>query len=192
MEEDYKALMIQRIDKRKTNFLAQYERIKRWIEKGKIGGEANRLWMEEQIKGLKRGVDVCCGDMPIDGAYGVDGTDGVSVSNLLGPVYYTYGDELSNFQYEELDFVVSNYVEAFPNISKVFHEWYRVLKPGGMLAFCCANADKYPDILGPFCNPRRLSIFTPKTAKQYLTRAQFKNVTVEDGEAVSMRVKAYK
>jgi len=185
---DYKKLMLERIEKRKAQWLVDFERVKRYILKDKIGGEANRIWVEEQIKGLAFGVDVCCGDLTMgENSVGVD-----KGWRMIGASCYTSGDALIDWEDNSLDYVVTNYLEAFEYPFKALREWHRCLKPGGVLAFSCANADNYEDGIGPFCNPHRVTIFTKRTIKNYLTKACFVNIHVEDGEEISMRVKCNK
>lgn len=184
---DYKQYMISRAEKRKEKFLSQYEKVIRAISLNRIGGEYNRLWMDKQVEGLNRGLDICCGDMVIGEAEGVDGD-----YKGIGPVWYTSGDELTNHSGEEFDFIATNYIEAFPNILKVLNEWHRVLKPSGLLVFACADANQYSDSLGPLVNSHRLSIFTEKIIKQYLSRAGFINIAVIQGEEKSLLTRANK
>lgn len=180
--------MLARINRRKEQFLKDFQRIEKAIQRGKIGGESNRLWMEEQIKGLTQGLDVCCGDMLIgENSKGID-----SAHRVIGPVWHVSGDSLNNFDDNSLEYVVTNYIESFIDIMKALREWHRVLQPDGLLVFSCANADKYEDDLGPFCNAHRANIFTKKTIVNHLTKAQFKNIYVEDGEERSMRIRCQK
>jgi len=180
--------MLDRIERRKEQWLVYYERAKRVIEKDRVGGEANRLWIEEQIKGLSTGVDVCCGDFLMgEHSQGVDGDIG-----KIGAVWYTHGANLINFDDNSLDYVVTNYIEAFVNAFEPLREWHRLLKPGGVLAFACANADNYLDDIGALCNVHRNTIFTKRTIFNYLTKANYINIHIEDGEEKSMRVKCNK
>ena len=185
---DYKQLMIDRLERRKQQFLVDYERAMRKVLRGKIGGEENRLWVEEQIKGLALGVDIACGDM-VTGEH----SEGVDTAiRTVGPVWYVSGDALINWDDNSLDYVVTNYIEAFVDTFKAIREWHRVLKPGGVLAFSCANADNYVDPLGPFVNAKRNNVFTKRTILNYLTKAKFVNAHIEDGEENSMRVRCNK
>lgn len=185
---DYKKLMLDRIERRKKQWLVDFERVKRYILVDKIGGEANRLWVEEQIKGLAFGVDVCCGDMLMgENSVGID-----KGWRMIGPCYYISGDSMIDWDDNSLDYVVTNYIECFEYPFKALREWHRCLKPGGVLAFSSANADNYDTDLGPLINPHRVTIYTKRTIVNYLTKAKFVNIYVEDGEEQSMRVKCNK
>lgn len=186
---DYIKNLHDRLTRREETLKKRIEKVRRWVDAGKIGGEEDRYWLAEQVKGLKYGLDICAGDFPIkEEAIGID-TDW----HVIGAEFTFFsGDELSRYGGQEVDYIVSNHVEAFPNPLKLFNEWHRVLKPGGVIAFVCADADKYQDNLGPFCNKHRLSIYTKKTVKNYLTRAGFVEMIILEGLSKSIRVKAYK
>lgn len=196
MPSDYfKQKMIERLTMRKDQFLAQYDRVVRRVQEGKVGGEGDRLWMEAQVKGLKHGLDICCGDfIATPESEGVDGD-----YRYIGATWHTQGDELANIAGEWADFVTTNYLDAFPDTYKVLNEWKRVLKPGGILAIVCCNADKYGiKDGGPLTNRKRLSLYTKTTIAQWLYAVGFTNVVISDGEGdgdgpvKTMRVRAVK
>lgn len=185
---DYKQLMLDRINRRKEQFLKDFRKVEDSIKRGKVGGEANRIWMEEQIKGLTKGLDICCGDMIIgENSTGIDGA-----YRTIGPTWHFSGDALNLYHDNGLEYIVTNYIEAFVDVFKALREWHRVLQPEGLLVFSCADADKYHDDLGPFCNAHRANIFTKKTIINFLNKAQFRNIYVEDGEERSMRIRCQK
>jgi len=189
-KEYYRKRMHDRLDGRLASLTHKVVKQKRLVDRGKIGGEEDRMWLDAQVKGLGDGLDICCGDFLIQGSEGVDGD-----LNKFGPIYSTIsGDELTNQQNGSLDFIVTNYIEAFPNVLKVLNDWMRVLKPGGLLAFICVRADHYnlQDPKGPLSNPHRLSLFNEVTITQYLSRAEFVNITVEHSSNNMLRVKAYR
>lgn len=179
-----KKKMLERIEWREKKFNEAVAKLRAQVYAGAVGGEPDRLWLDGHAKG--NGLDICCGDFPIKGAEGVD----VS-ARKIGADFLAKGDELTFVDSNSLDFVVTNYLDVFPDTLKVLNEWYRVLKPRGRLALVCRNADAYLHPLGPLDNRSRVSLFTMKTIRLYLERAGFSKVTVI-AEYTSLRVTASK
>jgi SAM-dependent methyltransferase len=179
-----KKKLLERLSRREQKFNLAVAKLRAQIETGVIGGEPDRLWLDGHAKG--KGLDMCCGDFPIKGAEGVD----VS-SKKIGADFLAKGDELTFVDNNSLDFVVTNYLDVFPDTLKVLNEWYRILKSGGRLALVCRNADAYLNPLGPLDNSHRVSLFTMKTIQLYLERAGFCKVTVV-ADFTSLRVTASK
>lgn len=199
--EELKASMLARIEKRFENFKVRVERMRRFIERGKGGGEEDRLWLDQFATGGK-GIDVFCGDMLIGDAIGVDGDSdpsdrsGKAGVGVIGTdTFKIGGDELTPFEAEELDFVVSNYLDVSSNPLKTLIEWCRVLKKGRTLALVVRDAERYKADIGPLSNRIRNSSFTAITIKNYLSRAGFKVELIEKGvdkDSFSLRIKAAK
>lgn len=180
--EEYKQKMHDRIDYRKDEFLVRVARLRRKINEGILGGEEDRIWLDQYAKG--KGLDICCGDFLVRDAEGVDPS-----IDKIGPTYFhIMGDELIYHDGGELDFITCNYFDAFPNVLKTLNEWMRVLKPGGTLAIIVRDSEKYTDRAGPMANKNRVSCYTPFTIKCYLERAGFDVMSVEEGEEKSLRV----
>jgi len=179
-----KKKMLERVKWREQKFNEAVAKLREQINTGVVGGEPDRLWLDGHAKG--DGLDICCGDFPIKGA------DGVDVSpRKIGADFLAKGDELTFVDSNSLDFVVTNYLDVFPDTLKVLHEWHRVLRSGGRLALVCRNADAYPSPLGPLDNRSRVSLFTMKTIQLYLERAGFHRITVVS-DYTSLRVTASK
>jgi len=179
-----KKKMLERIDWRQQKFNEAVAKLREQINTGVIGGEPDRLWLDGHAKG--KGLDICCGDFPIKGAEGVD----VS-ARKIGADFLAKGDELTFVDSNSLDFVVTNYLDVFPDTLKVLNEWYRVLKPEGKIALVCRNADAYLNPMGPLDNRSRVSLFTMKTIGLYMARAGFCKITVV-ADYTSLRVTASK
>lgn len=150
--------------------------------------EDDRLWLDKFAVGT--GLDVCCGDFLVgteDQASGVDGDD---AAGLVGVDYFRQGDDLSFSGSGKLDFVVTNYLDGLPNPIKAFQEFHRVLKDGGKVALVCQDADSYPenDQYGALRNVRKQSTYTRVTIKHYLSRCDFKDITVEATDHRTLRV----
>ena len=160
--------------------LTRIERVRRRIDSNIYDDDdGNRVWLEKFTKG--KGLDVCCGHIVLDGAEGVDIHPFSRTSGCLGPLcYIREGDDLGNFEKEGLDFVVSNYMEAFSSPLKVLHEWNRVLRIGGTLALIVSNAERYKAPLGPFCNRNKCNVFTPTTIRFYLAKSGFNMISLEE------------
>lgn len=184
--DDMKASMIRRIEYRETKLKQRMDRMRRYIEAGRVGGEENRVWLDQWAqKGV--GLDVCCGDFLIGEAQGVDTTP-----EMLGQDFSLIEAEaLVTYEPGELDFVVTNYLDIFPNPLKALQEWHRVLKVGGILGLVACDASKYPARQGPLRNHRRSSCFVPLTLKCYLERANF-TVKVMEQDSTFIRCMATK
>lgn len=182
-----KEAMLKRIAIRKEQFLAQYERVVRFIEKGRASEESEieRQWADEFIKAnkLETGLDICCGDFLVENAYGVDGT-----FKLIGPSFYTRGEELTTIQNGGMDFIYTNYFEALANSLAALNDWYRAIRPGGYVLLSLLDSTKYEDSLGPLGNGSRCHCFTKETIRFYLRRAGFKETNVIEGSGKFLRV----
>jgi len=171
-EERLRMRMHQRVDKRSYRI---HRLIETYIEHPVVGGEEDRLWLEQYAVGT--GLDIACGDFLIGMSIGIDKNN-----EKLGQTWVGPGDTLYRFDTDSMDYIVSNYFECFPDPSKVLREWHRVLKPGGTLAIVVANAVKYVGELGLFCNEHRLSAFTEQILSNHLHKAQFHDVNIELNE----------
>jgi len=166
--------MLQRLDKREKQILTWTGRLRRQIEAGTLGGEPGRIWLDQFAVG--HGLNIACGDFPIGESLGVD-TDPAKIAID----FWGFGDSLQMVDHS-IDFVVTNYLECFPDTLKVLSEWYRVLRGGGTLAMVCCNSDKYDNSSGPLANRRRLHCFTEQTLRFYLERVGFSDLSFETCE----------
>ena len=146
----------------------------RWGKRVKLENPAaliNRKFLEKHAVGI--GADICCGDFLVEDAIGVD-----SAFAVLGTDYHLSGDDLSFSRAKELDYVVTNYIEALPNTLKAMNEWHRCLKVGGIVALVCRDADTYTNAKGALSNRNRVHTFTKVTIAHYLSRAEFSDIKV--------------
>lgn len=183
----YKEYMYWRLDRRVQTLQSLVNKVKRYVDSMDDfpSDEEDRLWLEDLAIG--NGLDVCCGDFLIGDAQGVNG--GVK---SVGIDYFCQGDQLAFQKSEQLDFVVTNYLDAFPGPLVPLNEWWRCLRPGGVLGIVCRNADVYTEATGPLENHRRVSLYNKKILSQYLYRTQFKKVEVVETLHKSLRAKAIK
>lgn len=193
---DYRDYMRWRLDRRVETIKHRVESVKKnYIDKlrpedihGK-GGEDDRLWLDQFCKG--KGLDIACGDFLCgeDQASGVDGHE-----RQIGTDHFNEGDELTFSEPGKIDFIVTNYLDAFPNPLKVLNEWYRALKfSGGCLAIVCRDAEQATDKpKGPLENGKRQSLYTVVTLAQYMYRAGFTEVKVAKTTWGSLRAVGYK
>jgi ubiquinone/menaquinone biosynthesis C-methylase UbiE len=170
--------IMERLDKREEYYKVAFARLRRAIESGVLGEDSEeiRTWIEQHCVGY--GLDICTGDFTIgENSIGIDGD-----VLKLGCHYNIQGDQLTPVNNSEMDYVVTNYFDCFPNPLSTLQEWSRVLRSGGALAFACCNNDSYTatDPMGPLANQHRLSCFTASTIRVYLHRAGFTAVEVTE------------
>lgn len=191
--EEYKDHLKGVLDRRVKWVTERADKIKRrYIDKLEQGvhlEQYDRYWLEQQIPKGGAGLDIACGDFVIgDDTAGVDGD-----RKMLGMDYFSEGDELSFQEPEKLDYIVTNYLEAFPSALKVLNEWWRCLKPEGILAIVCRDADEYTSDKGPLDNGRRQTLYNDKILSMYLYRAGFRVVKVaKNRDNKTLRARAIK
>ncbi|MHA2066702.1 MAG: hypothetical protein ACXABY_20210 [Candidatus Thorarchaeota archaeon] len=154
-----------RAEKVKRRYVADCDRI------GEAPGEDERLWLDQFAKG--NGLDIACGDFLCGDANGVDGHE-----RMVGCDWWCEGDELAFQEPGKLDFVVTNYLDGFANPLKALNEWWRCIRPGGIIAIITRDSDAYVGPTGPLENARRQMAYNVNTLKFFLGRAGFVNVTV--------------
>lgn len=175
--DTYAEYMMWRLDRRVEVITARVARVKRgymeWCKHRNVApGEEDRRWLDQFAVG--NGLDIAAGDFLCgdgESALGVDGHE-----RMIATDYWSEGDELTFAEPGQLDFIVTNYLDGFPNPLKALNEWYRTLRVGGTIAIVVRDADQYDFSKGPLENLRRQSSFTHKTICHYLFRAGFKEV----------------
>jgi hypothetical protein len=136
--------------------------------------EAEHSWLAQQVTG--KCVDFACGNFPVLTEQGL--TIGVDSAVVLGNLLNGF-ESLTSVESSSLDSLISNYLDAVPNVLEVLHEFLRCLKPSGTLALVVRDSESYADVRGPLCNPRRFTAFTDLTLSMYLSRAGFTDITTE-------------
>lgn len=146
------------------------------IDADRLGGEPGRIWLDQYAIGV--GVNLCCGDFPIGESLGIDADPEKIAVDIWGLADHYYDD------LPPLDFVVTNYLECFPDPLGVLKTWNKKLKPGGVFAVVACNTDMYANSAGPLANHRRVNCFSTLTLKAYFEAAGFKveKVDLEDKE----------
>jgi len=179
---------LKRVNRRVEILLHRYDKLKRLIiNDGWTGAEEDRIWLEQFAIGV--GMDICCGDFVIgENSIGVDGD-----YHKIGLDKFTSGDDITDESADSMDYIVSNYIDAFDSPFKAFTCWHRLLKTDGTLAFTCRNAEVFETDKGPLENRNRRCLYTPKLIKFYMHRLGFTPVVIELSEGgKSIRVAARK
>ena len=173
---DYKKQLHERLDARKEKLISFIDRLHRMVDAGQLGGESGRIWLDQYAIGV--GVNLCCGDFSVGNSLGIDNDPEKIAIDIWGLADHYYNDM------PPLDFVVTNYLECFPDPLGVLKNWNKKLKPGGIFAVVACNTDMYANPAGPLANPRRLNCFSTLTLKAYFQAAGFKveKVDLEDKE----------
>lgn len=177
-------IALERLERRRIFLEDRLLAAKQHILSKNFSGEEDRQWLQQFTAGT--GLEIAPGNFPIEGAISVDVDN-----NILPPHLSTSGDELVNIEAGTIDFIVTNYLEAFSNTLKTLNEWHRVMRPGGVLAIVCMDADLYNEPRGALGNSRRLNTYSMSTLRAYVTRAGFSLDSIESYKSV-IRMKATK
>lgn len=168
--------LLERLQKRKEQIDSAYNKLIRQAEAGILGGEEDRLWMDQFTKGF--GLDLCCGDFKLENSVGIDSDPHKIGSDL----FFIDCRHLTGIADQECDFIACNYLDCFPNTIDILTSWKRTLKKGGRLILVVRNADAYTNLTGPLENSRRQSLYTSKTLSFFLNRTGFKVDRIETFE----------
>lgn len=158
--------MHDRVDARMEKLQAAANRLHRQIDKGILGGEEARIWLDKYAVGV--GYNIACGDFVLGESIGVDG----DAAKIAPDVLLDWQNV--PLEADKLDHIVTNYFECFSDPMRILEDWYVRLKLGGWLAIVCRDADAYlPGLAGPLANRHRRSCFTLKTLTYYLQATGF-------------------
>ena len=152
--------------------------------------EGHLEWMESFCYGT--GFNMGCGEISVEDSIGVDRL--LTLATFDGAAFC---DMESLWHYDDgcADYIVSNYIEGAQCPAKMFTEWYRLLKPGGVMAIVCANAEDInyaKTISGPLSRSRKggikkFSCYTATTLRFHLQFAGFSVGSIEkDGQALKV------
>ena len=175
---DIRAKMHARVDHRFEVMRRLFDTVHHQIDRGVMGGEEGREWLERHAVGT--GINICCGDFPIGESLGAD----IDIRKLAVDLW-AFADRFTH-DLPLLDYMVTNYLECFPDPGRVLHEWNQRIRMGGHLAVVCCDSDVYENSTGPLANKRRAHCFTFNTLRFYLSRAGF---TVRDWEKKDLELR---
>lgn len=171
--EKERARIRARLDNRKQVMLNHFESLYRLLERGELDGtEDGREWLERYCVGA-HGVQLCPGDFALGNSIGIDQDNSKVATDVWGFVDQFTGDQ------PPLDYIVTNYLEHFPNTTRILKEWASKLRPGGVLAIVCRDTESYQNAIGPLSNSRRYHCFDLRTLTAHLARV---GLTVKEWE----------
>lgn len=152
-----------RLDHRKEVLLRHFDSLYRLVDRGDLDGtEDGREWLEKYCVGV--GVQLCPGDFALGNSIGIDMDNSKIATDVWGFVDQITGG------LPPLDYIVTNYLEHFPDTIRILDDWASNLRPGGVLAIVCRDTDSYHNAIGPLNNDRRHQCFTRRTLTAYLAR----------------------
>lgn len=160
-----KANMHARVRDRFDAIQRHVQKLHNQIDAGQIGGEGGRIWLERFCAG--KGVQFCSGDFALGDSLGVE----IDWRKLAMDMWGLADRFLCDLPPQ--DYVVTNTLELFPDTLRVLTEWARLLRPEGVLAIVCRDAEAYEEPEGPLANRHRCSCFTITTLRCYLERAGY-------------------
>ena len=153
-----------RLDRRQAYLLSLFAKVRRDIDAGRHDGtESAREWLESFCVGV--GVQICSGEFSLGDSLGID-----CDPKTLATDHWCWADRYAAGM-PPLDYVVTNYLECFPDPLRVLIDWRARLRPGGVLAIVARDSNCYEAPRGPLVNHRRVSCFTLTTLRFYLERA---------------------
>lgn len=181
---DSKKSMHDRIEKRIRHLQSLADRLHRLIDKGILGGEEARLWLDQWTVGI--GYNIACGDFIIGESWGVDGDTAKIAPDVLLDWQHV------PMEVEVIDHIVTNYLECFSDPMRTLEDWHARLKPGGIVAIVARDVDAYKgEPKGPLSNRHRRSCFSMASLKCYLEAVGFTVIREERWER-ELRVAARK
>lgn len=131
-----------------------------------------RDWLREVCVG--RGLDIGCGYQKIyPDAIGIDTLrDSKCVAEI-----YASGDELDFLSDGQWDYIVScQALEHIADTKKSLRGWFRVLRPGGVVAVTVPNGEEEARAV---CDAHHVSAFTPNLLSLFFQDCGFKVESVE-------------
>ncbi len=168
---------------REERIKSLFGRLHRQIDQGVIAGAAGRKWLRKYAVG--KGANLCCGDFTIGDSVGLDADWEKLATDLW------CNADRPPFEDGAIDYVLTNYLECFPDTVTALRNWSQALRPGGVFAIVCRNSDAYTNPAGPLDNHRRVHCFNLKTLSFYLSRAGFR-VKEHEIDGKELRVAAIK
>ena len=174
---DERARMHANLDRRQNFLMEIFASVRKDIDAGRYDNtHACREWLERFAVGV--GLNICAGEFSIGNAIGVNND-----ARALATDHWAFADRFAA-DMEPLDYIVTNYLECFPDPLRVLQDWRMRMRVGGVIAIVTRNADLYVDgdMRGPLENHRRFSCFTMGTLCFYLERAGFTVYTRETFE----------
>lgn len=170
--------------------------------KGPLKERVAKAYSEEYLEWLESfcvgdGFNMGCGEIPIGDSQGVDMI--LSLGCWRG-VAYANMDHMWNYKDGIADYIVSNYVEGASSPCQLFTEWFRLMKPGGVLALLVQDADDSVydrDPYGPLQRSgkggiKKFNCYTARTIRFYLTFVGFIVDSVEKVDGAVLKVVAHK
>ena len=149
-------------------------------------------WLQQFAIG--HGFDIACGNYPTMLADESGPVPGIDERDVVGSVlggFVESARKLMAVDSDSCDFIISNHLEGLPHLVETLNNWYRVLKPGGVMAVMTLDAEadrfkegsafksRYAKDRGPLGNPRVLNAFTKTILHQYLARCGLQRITIE-------------
>lgn len=163
---DWRAAVHERLNRREQNLLALFARVRREVDAGKHEeSEPGRVWLEQFCQGV--GVQLCAGQFQLGDSIGIN-----SDPNAIATDHWCYADRFTG-DLPPLDYIVTNYLECFPDPLRVLQSWAGRMRTGGVMAVIARNSELYDNERGPLKNVRRASCFSLKTLAFTLERAGY-------------------
>ena len=181
---DERERMLAELDRREQFLKGVFESVRKDVRLGRYDDtHACREWLAQWCVGV--GVNLCAGEFQIADSIGIN-TD----PKALATDHWAFADRFAP-ELPPLDYVVTNYLECFPDPLRLLMDWHARMRKGGVLAVVARNSALYEQAMGPLENHRRSSCFSINTLCMYLERAGFSVFEIETHEK-EIRVAAHR
>lgn len=159
--------MHENLNRREDHVRKIFNKVRRDVDAGRYDGtQACRDWLEQFAVG--EGVNICAGEFTIGDSLGINNDP-----KAVATDHWAFADKWVA-DLPPLDYLITNYLECFPDPLRVLQDWKGRLKDRtGVIAIVARDSESYDDDLGPLKNHRRVSCFSMKTLRFYVRRAGY-------------------
>lgn len=135
-----------------------------WRAEDPMCNESKKICWEVAPYLRGRGLDIGAGDFKVlPHVISVDNMHHAAFGFTIKPDVVAEADKLDMFASASMDFIYSSHtLEHVEDMPATLREWWRVIKPNGLLVLYLPHADFYPNMGQPGANPDHKRDFRPQ------------------------------